>query len=98
VTPADHARALHAAEPTLTRQQIADRLGLSLSQVQRALRGEPRVPGGGRKPGPHTVSVTVRLTDEEIALVDAARGKRSRTRWVRTAAVIQALIETREAP
>jgi transcriptional regulator with XRE-family HTH domain len=90
MTPAE----LHAADPGLTRAQIADRLGLSLSQVQRALRGAPRVHGGGRKPGrAQTVAVTVRFTAEEIALVDAERGRRTRAGWVR-ALVVEAATPT----
>jgi hypothetical protein len=90
MTPADRARALYAAEPDLTRQQIADRLGLSLSQVQRALRGAPRVPGGGRPRKAETVVVSVRLTRPELELVDAARGRDARGAWCRRAVVTEA--------
>jgi hypothetical protein len=95
MTPAE----LHAAEPGLTRAAIAKRLGLSLAQVQRALRGAPRVPGGGRPrlADARSEVVSIRLTPAELALVDAAREHRPRAEWVRERA-LRGLPKPRPAP
>ena len=47
--PAARIRALHAAEPALTRRQLADRTGTTQQAVQSALRARHDRPGRPRK-------------------------------------------------
>jgi transcriptional regulator with XRE-family HTH domain len=80
VTPLE----LHAQG--LTRQEIADRLGLSLRAVRAALKGAPAIHKGGRPKGRRqTEGVLLRFSPEELTRLKARAGDRPLAAWCREA-------------